>query len=437
MTADPTIIVGTGMAAWGAAERFRAEGIEPILYDRADAPGGHTRSFTGPDGFTFDDGPHVSFTSDPGLQERLAAAVDGEYEVIQTYVDNHWKGHWIKHPAQVNLHGLPDDLVVDCISDMVAARHGPEREVRTYEDWLRAQFGDTFAETFPMVYGEKYHTAPASQMSTDWLGPRLYQPDLREVLHGALSPVTADVHYVDHFRYPSRGGFESYLRRFHQGADLRLGREVTAVDPIGRTLTTADGSTASYERLVSSAPLPELVPRVAGAPPDVLAAAARLACTTCVIVNVGVDREDLSPAQWRYVYDTDVVFTRLSFPHLLSPHTVPPGCGSVQVECYYSDKYRPLDVAPEALVEPVVADLRRLGIVRDGDRILHRSVRPVRYANVIFDLDRAEALATVHGWLDEVGIAWCGRYGEWGYHWTDESYRSGEAAATRTLDRGR
>ena len=57
----------------------------------------------------------------------------------------------------------------------------------------------------------------------------------------------------------------------------------------------------------------------------------------------------------------------------------------------------------------------------------------LRYANVIFDLDRAAALATVHAYLDDLGIAYCGRYGDWGYMWTDESFKSGELAAQRAL----
>jgi hypothetical protein len=57
----------------------------------------------------------------------------------------------------------------------------------------------------------------------------------------------------------------------------------------------------------------------------------------------------------------------------------------------------------------------------------------LRYANIIFDLDRAAALKTVHSYLDDLGIAYCGRYGDWGYMWTDESFKSGELAAERAL----
>jgi protoporphyrinogen oxidase len=116
---------------------------------------------------------------------------------------------------------------------------------------------------------------------------------------------------------------------------------------------------------------------------------------------------------------------------------VPEGCGSLQAECYFSPKYRPLDRTPEECIQPVIDDMRRCGILRQEDSILFANALHVPYANVIFDLDRTEALATVHGYLEEVGIEYCGRYGEWAYIWTDESFRSGEDAAQRALDRGR
>ena len=164
-------------------------------------------------------------------------------------------------------------------------------------------------------------------------------------------------------------------------------------------------------------------------------AAGLLACTTCVVVNLGVDREELSPCHWTYFYDDDFFLTRLNFPHMLSPNNVPPGTGSIQAEVYYSKKYRPLDRAPEECIEPVIQDLRRCGLLREDDRLLHQNATLVPYANIIFDRDRPAALETVFGYLDELGIATCGRYGRWGYHWTDEAFLSGEEAAQQILDR--
>jgi protoporphyrinogen oxidase len=285
-----------------------------------------------------------------------------------------------------------------------------------------------------MEYTVKYHTTSADNMSTDWLGPRLYRPELAEVLRGALVSDTPDVHYIEGFRYPTHGGFIRFLDLFLQETELHVDHEVVRVDPRERRITFANGSSADYDRLVSSIPLPELIPMIEGAPAEVTEAAERLACSTAVIVNLGIDRPDIIDAHWTYFYDRDFFLTRLSTPHLQSPHNVPPGCGSVQAECYFSKKYRPLDRSPEACIEPVIEDLLRCGLLQETDRILHRSAMVIPYANVIFDLERAGALALVHGYLDELGIAYCGRYGAWEYLWTDESFVSGEDAASRLLE---
>ena len=188
-----------------------------------------------------------------------------------------------------------------------------------------------------------------------------------------------------------------------------------------------------YDALVSSIPLPDMIRMIKGTPKDVAEAASRLACSTCILVNVGVNREDLSKSQLTYIYDDDICFTRLSFPHMFSRNNVPPGTGSIQAEVYFSSKYKPLTSKPDDLIEPVVKDLRRMGLIREDDKVLHTNARLLKYANIIFDLDRAPALKTVHGYLDDLGISYCGRYGDWGYMWTDESFKSGEQAAERAL----
>jgi len=421
------------MAGYGAAHRLREAGVQAVMFDKRGHYGGHTASFVFNGQYTFDEGPHVSFTKHERLQKLFADNVDNKYETLHTKVNNYWKGHWIKHPAQVNLYGLPAELIVNVIKDFVEAQNTQHGEIANYEQWLRASFGNTFAETFPMQYTIKYHTTEAKNKSLDWIGPRLYQAKLEEVLRGALMPATPDVHYISGFRYPSHGGFVSYLKRFMQTAEVRLGHKLESIDPKGKEVRFANGVSASYKGLVSSVPLPDLIPTIQDTPNDVLEAAAKLACTELVIVNLVINRRDLLDAHWTYIYDQDVFFTRLSTPHLQSPHNVPPGCGSIQAECYYSKKYRPLDREPKDCIEPTIRDLRRIGVLRDDDKILFQDVMHIEYANVIFDLERAAALATVHGYLDDLGIAYCGRYGDWAYIWTDESFMSGERAAEKIL----
>ena len=422
-------VLGTGMAALGAAHRLKDVKAELILYDKNDYYGGHTASITTPSGFTFDYGPHVSFTKDERIQKLLADNVEGQFETIQYQVDNYWQGHWVTHPVQNNLHGLPLGLVIQIIGEFAKRGDKATPPPRNYEEWLIGSYGETFARTFPMVYTEKYHTTEAANMTTDWIGPRMYRPSLEEVIRGALTKSTPNIHYVTHFRYPSSGGFMSYIHRFAQDCQIRHSRRLTLLKPRERSLQFADGTEADYDGVISSIPLPDLVPMIQGAPPDVLEAAQKLACTSCLLVNIGVARANISDTHISYFYDPDIVFTRLSFPHNMSPQNVPEGCSSIQAEIYFSKKYKTLKGEPGQLCDQVVEDLIRCGLLDENDKILHKQSMMLDYANVIFDLDRTIALEIVHGYLDDIGVAYCGRYGDWGYMWTDESFKSGERAA--------
>jgi protoporphyrinogen oxidase len=428
-------ILGTGMAGFGAWHRLRDERHDVVLYDKNAYYGGHTYTWSFSPGFTFDEGPHVSFTKDERIQALLAEAVGGEYEEVQYHLDNYWRGHWITHPVQTNLFGLPTDLVTRIIADFVAETQRPDAAAETYEDWLVSGYGRTFAEEFPETYTRKYHTTSSRNMTTDWIGPRMYRPSLDEVLRGALAPAAPNVHYITGFRYPSRGGFAAYLEKWATVAPIELGREAVAIDPVAGTIQFGNSEVAGFDHLVSSVPLPDLVSLLPDVPAEVRDASARLACTGCVLVNVGVAREGISPAHIRYFYDPDIVFARLSFPHLMSPHNAPEGTSSVQAEVYFSEKYKPLEGNAEDYVEPVIRDLVRCGILESDDEILYRGAMVCRYANVVFDHDRGAALDRVHGYLDELGIAWCGRYGDWGHIWTDEAFVSGERAAENVLSR--
>ena len=70
------VVIGSGMAAFGAAYRLHAEGISPVMFDKNSYHGGHTTSFKNESGFIFDMGPHISYTKDPRIQEIFADSVD-------------------------------------------------------------------------------------------------------------------------------------------------------------------------------------------------------------------------------------------------------------------------------------------------------------------------------------------------------------------------
>ncbi len=425
-------ILGAGLAGLGAAQQLASEGINSIIYERKSYYGGHAASFE-KDGYIFDDGPHISFTPNQRIREIFHEAVNHDLHSFKPRINNYWRGYWIKHPAQVNLSGLPPDLVATIVEEMFQVASRDDCPPSTYRQWLYSHYGKTFSETFPIAYAKKYHTIDAGQMDVDWIGPRMYQPKMREVLLGALQSDTEDVYYVKDFFYPNHGGFAAFLGGLIPSRGLELNHEVTRINHVQRQLFFDNGFRCAYEELISSLPLPELIKLVDDVPSEVVEAANKLACSICVTINIGVERDDISDVHWSYFYDDDILFSRISFPHLLSPNNVPANHGSVQAEIYFSNKYKPLSAHPDALIAPTIDDLIQCGILRDTDVITYKEARVIPYANVIFDLERQEALKKVHEYLNTIGISYCGRFGDWGYHWTDDALLSGEAAAQKVL----
>ena len=83
------IVLGTGMAGFGASQRLRAHGLRPVVFDKNAYFGGHTASFKDAKGFLFDLGPHISFTKDPRIQELFASYVDQHHQSVQINLNNY------------------------------------------------------------------------------------------------------------------------------------------------------------------------------------------------------------------------------------------------------------------------------------------------------------------------------------------------------------
>jgi protoporphyrinogen oxidase len=423
-------VLGAGLAGLAAAQRCRQLGAAVDVYEKNSYLGGHSSSMQ-VKGFTFDEGPHVSFTKNQVVKDLLAQSLGGQYREFASLVSNYWRGYWIRHPAQVNLFGLPVDLVQRCLVDFTKAYYADDGPPANYEEWLYRQFGKSFSEEFPFRYTRKYWTVEPREMSTDWVGPRMYKPKLEEVVRGALAPNPSNVHYITQFRYPMVGGFGAYTGAVHAGEPVNINHRLMELDVRRRELRFENGRNVHYDRLVSSLPLPDLIRCIKDAPAHVAAAADRLVCTSLVLVDVAVNRDDRFPdAHWLYFYDEDVIFSRGSFPHLLSPHNAPPGCGSIQVEVYHTP-FAPLPC--QDVLSRTLDDLRRTGLLFEDDEILLAQQRHVKYANVLFNHDRAACVAIINAYLVENGITCCGRYGLWNYAWTDESIVSGWEAGDKVL----
>jgi protoporphyrinogen oxidase len=423
----PVAVLGAGISGLAVSHHLRHK--DTVVFEKQPYYSGHVHTEE-IDGFVWDDGPHVSFTSNKYVQDFLADMVDGAYEVVPSRASNYYRGHWIAHPAQVNLYQVPEPLRSDCIKSFLASREINESP-KNYREWIHMAFGEVFAETFPAAYTRKYWTVDPVDLATEWVGNRIMKPNTDEVLAGAKGSIGIQtVHYAVNreSRYPSRGGFMAYTHKMARGANIRLNCALTQVNFGARHLRFSDGSEASYGRLVSTIPLKTLIRSSADAPTEVREAAEQLTCTHFLRVDVAVNHPARRPETWMYVYDEDKLSVRLSYMEHFSPNNAPSGCSALQVEVYGSE-YRPVPTDFDRVKSTVVAELVEMGLLDDAKAVRYINVTYVPQGNPIFDHNRAPAMRTITRFLDHHGVLLVGRYAEHKYLMTDACVISARRAA--------
>ena len=418
MSERNVVVLGAGLAGLGFARH--CPGCR--VFEAETTPGGHARSHEFA-GAWFDQGAHICHSQD-GAWLKLVGAATPLHAMTKSTVLNHKAGRWFAYPVQNHLFDLPKADREAALMDFLAAQEKYRgREPKNYEEWCRFQYGDSLVENFYRLYTAKYWHVPMAELATDWLGGRLLPSQVENIIAGAQGPVAEKQAVFRTFRYPHRGGFFAMLAQLADGVDLRLNKRAVRVDAAERIVAFADGAAESYDALVSTIPLPELVGMIPDAPADVRAAAAKLRALRQVCVNLVVDRESLSPANWFYVYDPDIDVARVSFPFSLSGERN--GCTAIQAEIFLPPAARPDEAA---LMEKALADLGRL-LKFPASAVLAAEIRAYPLSYVVSDLARAAAVRRVRDWLRGRGIETAGLFGNWEYVWSDRAFAGGRALA--------
>ena len=412
------VILGAGIAGLGASYALHQRGEKSVIFERDNTYGGLCGNFT-IDGFRFDRFVHFTFSKNQQVNAIFKASSPEIYRHLpEAY--NIYKGIWIKHPAQNNLYPLSEDEKQIIIRDFINRKSPDEMPINNYEDWLRLQFGDYFAEHFPMVYTRKYWMREAKDLRTEWVGQRVYQPSVDEVIAGSKTSETPITYYAKEMRYPKYGGYKSFLRVMADVADIRYGKEVVSINTANKKISFKDGAEVGYKRLISSLPLPEVVRMAQNVPNEVVNSSSKLDCTCGYHISVAFKNKNIPPYLWWYVYDEDILTARVHSPSMKSPDNAPEGCSSLQMEVYCMEG----EYSEKELLDGTVGRLCELGIICEDD-ILFTHIGFEKYANVIFTKPIYEARREVRDYLSSVGVETVGRFGEWDYLWSDQSLLSG------------
>ena len=424
------LVLGAGLAGISAA--LSLDGRYRLL-ERGTRPGGLCRTDVR-DGFAFDATGHWLHLRDPEMRALAEEVLPGGWMSVDRRAAIWSHGVFTRYPYQVNGHGLPPAVISENVLGFVAAQLGEEgralreREPGNFAEYVLRHLGAGFARNFMFPYNEKLWTVPATELSTEWMGRFVPRPTLEQVVRGALGLEGDGAGYNATFLYPRQGGIETFVRALAARLPRapECGVRALAIDPVRKVARLSTGEEVGFRAVIATAPLPEMVELVGGAPPSVREAARSLRAATVTYVNVAARDVGAPPWHWVYLPETRLRPYRVGSASAAVPSLAPPGFRSFYVELSGRDPV-PGREAVEAAVEALLA----LGMIGSPADVRFAEARTIPQAYVIHDAAYGPARDAVRSWLAERDVLVAGRSGSWEYSSMEDALLGGRQAARR------
>ncbi len=422
------LVLGAGLAGISAA---LALGGGYRLVERGSRPGGLCRTDVR-DGFAFDATGHWLHLRDPDTRALAHEVLPGGWVTVQRRAAIRSHGVFTRYPYQVNTFGLPPAVAAENVLGFVAAQLGEagaelrRRVPRNFEEYVLRHLGAGFARNFMFPYNEKLWTVPPAELTIEWMGRFVPRPTLEQVVRGALGLEGDGEGYNATFLYPREGGIETFVRalvaRLPRAPEC--GVHPVSIDPVRKVARLSTGEEVRYRAMISTAPLPDMVDLVGGAPEAVREASWLLRAATVTYVNVAARDVGAPPWHWSYLPEPSFRAYRVGSASAAVPALAPAGFRSFYVEMSGREPVPPAE-ARQAALEALLA----LGMIESPEDVKFAEVRTIPQAYVIHDFVYGSARDTVREWLGEHDILVAGRSGSWEYSSMEDALLGGRQAA--------
>jgi len=455
------LVLGGGVS--GLATDFflpYRDDISVIGFEQHSYLGGHARSWF-ENNFFWDEGPHVFF----GKEEEVEPFFDFSHDTQNpATVLNYADGSWVNQPIYANLIDLPKnqvEILKESLTKSPAQNENILVKSSNFKEWLLNNYGNAFANQFPLRYNEKYWKTDLSTMSVDWIESRMFKPSIGQILAGLEN--RQNLHYIRNFRYPKQNGYLNYFEHFIGKSRIKTSVRVLGINLKEKIVQTTNGN-YEYDTLINTLPLTTFIELCFYVPDNVRQATMSLKATSMLVVNIRFKGIVKPFFHWVYVHDLDLLSTRItnysnlntSLTNNMDDSEKNERYTSLQVEVYESEK-NPFSYSHKHIAEKVVKELHKIGVIPKTTEI-EVSTYYTKTANVIFDLKRNASLAVIYEFLEKFGLPrqanefnanfvemnqsnsptndlfLVGRFAQWNYYWTHDCAKKAREVAHQIVN---
>ncbi|ACN16064.1 putative flavin-containing amine oxidoreductase family protein [Desulforapulum autotrophicum HRM2] len=417
------LILGGGPCGLGAAWRLNetCHG-DYLLCEAKEQIGGLSASFRDDEGFVWDIGGHVLFSH----YGYFDAVMDSLLEESGGWLEHNreawiWmQDRFVSYPLQNNIHQLPRDIYWDCLKGIIDIQNSALAEKPdNFGAWIDATFGKGLARWFLNPYNFKVWACTPDQMGVSWVGERVAPVDLKQVLKSALFQ-NEDTTWGPNsrFKFPRSGGTGAIWKRLMEKLPkdkIHLNKKAIGIDPKKRRVRFENGESESYDILINTMALTDLLKLIDLDQPFEKPSELRYSSTHVVgLALKGSPPDALATKCWIYFPEDNSPFYRVTVFSNYSPNNVPDSDNQWSLMCEVSES-RDKKVDPSTIVADVIQGALNTKLIPDRSILDHTWYHHEKkgYPTPTPGRDPAVTPLLVH--LEEMGIYSRGRFGAWKY----------------------
>ncbi|MEA1928421.1 MAG: protoporphyrinogen oxidase-like protein [Candidatus Auribacterota bacterium] len=427
---EDTIIIGAGMTGLAAGYRTGYP-----VYEAGEYPGGICSSYyirpgetrrldrepEDGEAYRFEiGGGHWIFGAEPDVLDFIESLTSVQTYLRKAAVLFSRKSKFVPYPIQNHLSYLGEDQARDIIREINSAG---EEIPRTMNEWLLKNFGPILGKLFFGPFHEMYTAGLYKKIAPQdaYKSP----VDIETVIRGAAGE-TGPVGYNAQFAYPV-SGLDTLARKLAEKADVRYKKQAVRLDIENNVVHFADGTAASYRKLISTVPLNramEMAELEAPGSPEPFSSVLEL--------NIGARKGPNCPEDhWLYIPDSSSGFFRIGFYSNVNPSFIPRSARTkedrvgIYVERAYPGGEMPDEEELEVYKKAVEDELQGLGFIGEVEINDHTWIDVAYTWSWPENPWKEEALKV----LAENDIIQAGRYARWGFQGIAVSIKEGLSLA--------
>ncbi|MDW7989227.1 MAG: NAD(P)-binding protein [Archaeoglobaceae archaeon] len=349
------------------------------------------------DGFTFDTGgSHILFSRDEYVLKEMLQFF-GDYVEHRRRAFILYRDKLVKYPFENGIFSLPVQERFEILKDFVENLTREKKKPENLLEWFRYVFGNAITEKYLRPYNEKLWKRDLRDISLEWVGGRIPNPPVDDVLRSAVGLETEGYTHQLRFFYPLNGGIETLARNIAKNVNVRM-EAVKKID-IGEKIYV--NGEYEFKKMIYTAPLKDL-PNLLHEAKEIKDFIDSLEYNSLSVFGIGV-KGKVPNIHWIYVPQEDIVFHRVAFLSNYSPNMSPKNCSTIIAEISNQEKVKE---------EEVVEGLRKIGIENEIEVVEKWNWK---FAYIVYNHDYRKNIDVIKKFLIERRIVPFGRFGSWEY----------------------